>query len=108
MGMPLKQGQTKPTWQEINQPVHRSPFPLYRSSSVHMEIQSAGCLVPSRFRVTRAAGGKRERERRLGTSQIRGVFIDHKHKNSRLNSLDRLEVNQLAIYKHGQRVQLRT
>ena len=71
-----------------------------------MEIQSAGCLVPSRLRVTRAAGGKRER--RLGMSQIRGVFIDHKQKNSRLNSLDRLEVNQLAIYKHGQRVELRT
>ena len=64
----------------------------------------ADSLVPSRLRVTKGVRG--DRERLLGTSQIRGVFIDHK--NCRLNSLERLEVNQLAIYKHGQRVELRT
>ena len=58
------------------------------------------------FRLEFKVGVRRDRERRLGTSQILGVFIDHK--NCRLNSLERLEVNQLAIYKHGQRVELRT
>ena len=41
-----------------------------------MEIQSAGCLVPSRLRVTRAAGGKRERERETtgDESDPRGIY----------------------------------